>query len=403
MLGIKGSSFQIKSKDLFLLAYCLYITTLLIESTTITAVLPEFVTTVFKLIRYSAYVLCVIKAFITARYKYIQIIYAFILIMISMITLFTSDRTLAMMTFIFLGAIDVPKNKLLKCSLKIQVTVLTVTVMSSLLGIIDNYLFDKFRGRWGLGFIWTTFAPIMLMFIIFECIYLYQKRMRIIHYFLLSMVATFFFMMTKTRFTYAVTIAFLLISGAEHYKKKPFNIIKKLGKWNILWPFFFAAFAITLQISYNSESAIWQKVDMLLSRRLYYGLNAVNKYKITAFGQKIEWIGRSYKTEMQGLVTSNDLIDNAYFRNLFLYGIAGLIGILSLYAVAIWKAVKNGDYLFVFIIITILGFCVFEFWMYNLQMNPFMLIAVMRFSQEQRSIYALQCYGNKTKMMFEQT
>jgi len=373
---------RIKCSDLFIIAFCIYSVTLLVESTTVIVALPKIVTLMFKGVRYFSYALCILKAIIMARYKNKQIIYACLLVSVVAITFYTSDRTLAMLTFIFVGAIDVPKDRVIKCLLVIQIVALSITVVGSLLGFIDNYLFDAFRGRWGLGFIWTTFAPILFMFITFEYLYLYNKRMNLFQFMMFGLLATFFYIETKTRLAYAVTLFFVVLSMIEHYKKKPWKFIRRMGKWNVLWPLFFAAIAIILQVSYKSDSEIWQRFDLLLSRRLYYGVNAITKYAITPFGQKIEWVGRSYNTELQGLVPSNDLIDNAYFRNLFLYGVVGLTAILSLYCIGIWKAVREKDFFLVWVYIVILGFCMFEFWMYNLQFNPFALVSVMNFTHK---------------------
>ncbi len=381
-LGVERSNgrYQINSNDLFIIAFCLYSITLLIESTTITAILPSVVLLVFKAVRYFSYALCVLKTLIAGRYKGRQIIYGCLLVLIAAITLYTSDRTLAMLVFIFVGAVDAPKDRVIKHLLRIQIVALSATVVGSLLGIIDNYLFDSFRGRWGLGFIWTTFAPILFMFITIEYIYLNNHKVKMLHFIILGSIATFFYLTTKTRLAYVTTMFFIAISAVEHYKKKPWRIIKRIGKWNAMWPLVFMTVAVLLQISYKSDSITWQKLDLLLSRRLYYGANAINEYGITAFGQKIEWIGRSYNTELKGLVPSNDLIDNAYLRNLFLYGVVGLAAILSLYCIGIWKAVQNADYILVWIYVVILGFCIFELWMYNLQFNPFALVSVMSFT-----------------------
>ena len=178
-----------------------------------------------------------------------------------------------------------------------------------------------------------------------------------------------------------LTVAYLLYCFFEfHIAKGQWYFQKKIGKLNILWPIIFAIFAIAMQMLYSPENEFWEKLNGVLSNRLWYGYNAINNYDLTLFGQNIEWIGHSFEQELNGLEVSDDFIDNAYLRYLYLYGFAGLSLILSIYCLGLYKAVKFSDWPLVTVYFFVLAFCVTELWIDHIDVNPFALLAVSAFT-----------------------
>ena len=200
---------------------------------------------------------------------------------------------------------------------------LCVNILFSHLGISTNFLFDATdRHRWGLGYNWTTVAPITYMFLVFGYLYLRQNRTKWWEYFVLLALAIWFFQQTNTRYTFLTTVLYIGVCFFNRFLcRKPWRLVKSIGRANMFVPLLIATASIALYFLYNPDSAWWERLNSLLSNRLKYGYNAIKNYRITLFGQKIEWLGHELKNVLEGRVHSDDFLDSAYIRNLYLYGV----------------------------------------------------------------------------------
>ena len=79
-------------------------------------------------------------------------------------------------TVLFFGAIyGISSQKLFKCSLFVQGGLLIITIICAFMGLADNSILDTQRARYSLGFLWSSLAPILYLFVC-NVIYLCKEK-----------------------------------------------------------------------------------------------------------------------------------------------------------------------------------------------------------------------------------
>lgn len=389
MRTYEKTGFQ-KDEAIFFLAFTIYITSIAVGRTTFVMERHINAEKYLQLLRYGSYILFCLKFLITGYYnvyKRNQILPAVTALLIVAIIVITNNKSLLMVSFVFFAALHMSMKRVLKAYEIVIGALLVVNVLFSCLGISTNYLFDATtRHRLGLGYNWTTVAPITYMFLVFGYLYLRQNNTHVWEYIILLAAAVWFFLQTDTKFAFLITVLYIVICFFNQYmNRSPWLVVKTIGKYNLLIPIIIALVSIILYFLYVPESVDWQKINTLLSDRLRYGYNAIRNYKITLFGQKIEWAGHGIQQELNSITHSDDFLDSAYIRNLYLYGFFGLSLILYVYILGIYKSIKHEDWHMLTIYLFVLTFCIFEFWIDKVDVNPFTVLAVTDFAPSNKN------------------
>ena len=373
-----------KDEAFFFLAFIVYITSIAVTRTSLVMELPFNAEKLLKLMRYGAYFLCCVKILMTCVYDIYeqrQALFSVIALLIAAVIVLTNNKTLLMVSIVFFAAMRMDTKRVLKTYEIVIGALLAANIIFALSGITTNHLFASgSRQRWALGYNWTTVAPITYMFLVFGYLYLRQNRTRVWEYILLLAAAVWFYLETDTRYTFVLTVLYIVVCFFNRYmNRNPWLVVKSIGKYNLLIPVLIAAASIAMYFLYVPGDAAWEKLNTLLSNRLHYGYNAINNYKLTLFGQRIEWVGHGIQQELGGSAHSEDFLDGAYIRILYLYGVVGLSLIVFMYMLGIHKSIKHGDWHLLTIFLFVLLFCVFEFWIDTIDINPFPLLAVTDF------------------------
>ena len=318
---------------------------------------------ILKGIRYIIYLLFVILIsykMIKHKYSKESILYLCLIGVLSLIGFKTGNDKSLFFTILFWAAMfGLNSSKVFTCSLCVQGGLLIVTILCAFLGLADNSLLDVERARYSLGFNWANLSPILYLFVVMLYIYKRKDKITIIECIVLEIINVFLYKFTNTKMALivltaiiAVILIYKIFSGFKIVLKKVLILCKKLV---IVLPAICAFVACWLPI-YNVDTWIWQKMNSLLSGRLWQCRNAIFKYGITLFGKEIDV--QVYSVINKGQSDQTFFIDSGYLHFAVKYGIIVLILLVGLYSICIWKAYKKEDYFMVCIFIVIAIFCI---------------------------------------------
>lgn len=320
-----------------------------------------------RYICYALFIVGVIYKFKCREYSLEGFGYFLLLLVLSFIGMFTGkDNSLFLTILFFMFIFGMNSQKLLRYALFIQGGVLFVTVVCSFLGLTDNSILDFERMRYSLGFSWTTFAPILYVFVSLLFIYFRKNKITLIECIALEVINIILYKFTNTKMSFAITscvlliIVFCLLSVQfKHFIKTMMDKLYTI----ILWLPAIGAFLACWLPLYNSQSKIWNIINSILSGRLWQCKNAITEYGFTLFGRYIYVETLSLKNS--GTSDLTYFIDSGYLHFAMKYGIFVLFLLVALYSFSIWKAYKNKDYFMIGIFITLSIFCVNDLYLVN--------------------------------------
>lgn len=320
-----------------------------------------------RYICYALFIVGVIYKFKCRKYSLEGFGYFLLLLVLSFIGMFTGkDNSLFLTILFFMFIFGMNSQKLLRYALFIQGGVLFVTVVCSFLGLTDNSILDFERMRYSLGFSWTTFAPILYVFVSLLFIYFRKNKITLIECIVLEVINIILYKFTNTKMSFAITSCVLLILvfcllsvQFKHFIKTMMDKLYNI----ILWLPAIGAFLACWLPLYNSQSKIWNIINSILSGRLWQCKNAITEYGFTLFGRYIYVETLSLKNSGTSYLTY--FIDSGYLHFAMKYGIFVLVLLVALYSFSIWKAYKNKDYFMIGIFITLSIFCVNDLYLVN--------------------------------------
>lgn len=331
---------------------------------------------VVRYIFYAIFAIMVLIKLLKREYSKEAALYFMLLFAFSFIGIFTGkDKSLFLAILYFACFYGFSSGKLIKCSALVQGGLLFVTVACAFLGLADNSILDVTRMRYSLGFDWSTFAPILYMFVALQYIYIRKSKLTFVECIIIEAVNIFIYKYTNTRMSFYILSVVVLLMFFGTLSKKFRNLVKKIiiksSKIVILIPAIGAFIACWLPL-YNADSKIWNMLNTVLSGRLWQCKNAIMKYGFSLLGKHME--AETFSVTSIGKQNLTYFIDSGYLHFAMKYGIIVLILLVGLYTIAIWKAYKNKDYYMVCIISVVAIFCIEDLYLIN-ALNIFTIYA----------------------------
>lgn len=291
-------------------------------------------------VHYALYLVAVIfmiLKIVKSKYEKKYIVY---MILIGLISIFTSIRTNDFMfvtNFIAMIAIvDVDIKKVVKTDLIMKLIFLS---FHTILYFYD-YIFDYskivpylFRShsvtvRHALYFTHPNTAASIIIWLIIDWIYISKNKKNAI------LIGTIFFALYSifiySRTAIIIYIIFLILLYC--IKKKKFTKIMKFLE-NKLFLVMVGVNCLTLLLGGFMKNPLIVKLDKLLSRRLYYTSRAIQLFGFHIFGKQLG----------NALITNNLIVDNFYTRSFITYGFIVLVVIAFLYFCMEKKEKSNVD------------------------------------------------------------
>lgn len=230
-------------------------------------------------------------------------------------------------TCFMLGAYKIVYQKILKTYLITELSLLFGVYGATLLKLIpNNILWREGEGipRAGLGLaspsdLASHIFYVMLAYAIYRDFKL--NRQELVY---LSLIATLVFAVTNSRLD---ALLMLLLLGMLRYQRYLFYFLKKIGALKVSGAIMaYAGLDLLLTYAYAPMSSFYQKLDILLSRRLFFGKIAFDNYPLRLFGQYIYQNGTG---DPRGYAIYY-FIDSAFIQALMMFGIVFFVGMLCL-------------------------------------------------------------------------
>lgn len=232
-------------------------------------------------------------------------------------------------SFIF-GLKGVKNTKLMRTLLFTSSFTFILISILNFMGIVDSsyvYRHSSAEYRDSLGFIHPNTAGNILFTISSIYILVKNNSFKKINYIVLLLpIAVSIFVLDSRTSSVVLIIMFTLV-----YFSNNFNVIRKKMLWGIssILFLFINVFTVFTMYNFNNNQPFWQRLDGLLSGRLFFINEYFKKYGLSIFGQSIEFgeeLARSY-----GFSFSYFGIDSGYARILINYGVLFYILFLLLF------------------------------------------------------------------------
>ena len=259
---------------------------------------------------------------------------------------FKTDIQFQLIAFVALlfGAKNQNFNNILKTYFIVSVCFFTITVLGSMLGLVENYAIDNNMSgerftlsstnvRYAYGYNWPTGMGAHCSFILLA--YWYLKRMYLSKIEILIFGGVIFWLNVYMDVRQAsITILLCLVSSLI------FNQIKKKS---IYYPFIFSIpllfmLAVWATVTFNFSNPVWWTFNSFFLVRLSLGNYAINHNGIPFWGQYLRLYGGETSGEYY------NYIDSSYIQLIVIYGVVFTIYILSAYWALSYKAYKQKDY-----------------------------------------------------------
>lgn len=259
-------------------------------------------------------------------------------------------------TFVLvLGAKGVDFRSILKVFFTVSVCFCLHNVIGSILGMTAHeniYMNNERLGIWGenvkrnsFGYGWATDFANHVFYLLLYMWMLFNGKLKVWGYLFYVIVVFFLIITTDCRLAAGCISLIVLFSLYNHYLTVSNRKISKFFIWfMILSVPLFSLISIFTTMAYDSTDNSWFIINLLLSGRLSLGLNAINDYGISWFGQPTEFYGAIDSVSRE----EYNYVDCSYILFLLRYGIFSLILLVLLFSAIAFQASKRKDNILLF-------------------------------------------------------
>lgn len=283
-----------------------------------------------------------------------------ILLLITFIIMYRIAKlgTAIMLIYIY-GARNIEFRKIAKLSICVTVLTVLFVIVSSYIGIIDNYVeISVDRVRQYLGFKYALFPSTYMLNVTFLFIYVskyksYKDKLYFLLFFVLLISNYWIFVKTDSRTNFYLAILMLLISLVFN---KNLNLLfkNKIIEFLSIFSYVISAFiSFILTIKYDYKNQILASINRALADRLSLGQQSLEKYGFNLFGQRINWVGNGLNEFGVRNKHEYTYVDSLYIQILQKYGLIFFIIFLVIMSLFLYKLLKEKEYHMVLMLIVI--------------------------------------------------
>lgn len=317
-------------------------------------------------------------------YRIKEIAWVVIIFAIVVISYFLSkDNIILKAIMLIIASKDINFKKFIKFDLVIKVIFCFIIIIFSQIGIAENYVILRADGtiRQSLGFSHPNALAAYWLSICCDYIYLAFNKNKIIKLFICTIITFIIGYITDSRTVIiCVSLMIILLLYNNYLNNK---IIKKIV---IFLPYLLFALSLSSAYLYKSSDLI-KNIDRLLSKRIYYTEQYLQKYDINLFGQKIETVS---SVQSRLLNISPQILDNSYIVLLLKFGIILLFCSCLLLSLGLKLSYRERDKLLIIILIIFMIVGLFENWLIKINYNPFILSFSSLIYRERKKIDSIK-------------
>lgn len=365
---------------LSLLAFSMYFfTTNLLKLTT----LNQFTTISFalKAVLYISYAVIsyrIVSGIFIDKYKFKQLILLIVIFIFLIISAFYSNRSTLVELFLFLlGVSTLERRKVIKLSFILQLIILTLTIVSSFIGLLPNWTYMRVDSiaeiRYSYGYTYPSHISSVFLFLVLMYTYLRKEKLSYLEVICIEIINLLVYNITDSRAAFLMVLFWGLIILIIRFRKS-FRIKRTLmssfGAYLIV---FFALLSFYGAYNYDAHNDVMLFFNKLTNTRLRLAYSAINQYGIHLFGSDITWIGHGGRGYIYSSSEIYNYVDNSYIQIMLTYGIIVLFVVIVGYVSATKRAIKENDKFLYLIFILIAIYSCIEPRLIEVYFNPFIL------------------------------
>lgn len=280
------------------------------------------------------------------------------------------------MYIFIIGAYKIDYKQLLNKYILVVLSLLLLVYIATVMGLVaNNVMWREGAGviRAGLGLATPSdlAAHVFYLMLAFALVRNFDfSRQELLF---MMIIAVLIYAITNSRLDALLMLLLLLVS---YFRRSIFKLFKFLGlKGTSLIVVIYALGDLLLTYFFDPYSPIYAQIDSWLSRRLFFGKMAFEKYPLHLFGQYIYQNGNG---DPRGFVVYY-FIDSAYVQALMMFGIIFLLSMLALLIYLLYHAYSHKYYGLV-IAVLLISFSMainHHFWHISYNMSLLALLAVL--------------------------
>lgn len=296
------------------------------------------------------------------------------------------------MGIFMLGAYKVSFKKIIYIYFLIGTILLTFSFFTSLIGLTKNLIF--YRGitsvtRQSFGIIYPTDFAAHILFLVLAYCYLYFEKISWKSYLIFALISYFIVKFCDARLNATAILCLIPVILIAKLAKKGNKTARIATIFYWCFPILFSYIILVLSYLYRPSIKILDKINNLLSGRLYFGHYALIKYPINFFGQQVVENGfggnAGHKLAKEGAM-HYFYIDSSFLRLLIIYGVIMFILVILSMTIISWISIERKDYVLASILLIITISSIFEQRLIDIAYNPFLL-----------ALFA-KCYNQKNQI-----
>lgn len=332
---------------LFYIPYVAY----LLYSLLNTSFYAKYINSYGKILFVFCVLLLILKEFLGARFTSRDGVLALVLIVITGYFYMYFGLTQTLLPIFIYSARNMEVNKILRISYVISVFMLVFIILSSYLGIIQNYIYySALRERQYLGFRYALYPSSILCNIIFLKVYLEKENISWLSLICLLVANYVLFQYTDSRLTFILGVALIVFSTIM---KKSQKFREILLNRTFIWSFLvLALLSIYATINYDYLSDWQSDLNEALGGRLSLGNSTLKFYGYGLFGKTLSLSGNGLDENGMLNTSTYDYVDNLYVLLLLRAGIIFLFIFLVAMTIIMKKIyIQKDSYLYIIFIL----------------------------------------------------
>lgn len=332
---------------LFYIPYVAY----LLYSLLNTSFYAKYINSYGKILFAFCVLLLILKEFLGARFTSRDGVLALVLIVITGYFYMYFGLTQTLLPIFIYSARNMEVNKILRISYVISVFMLVFIILSSYLGIIQNYIYySVLRERQYLGFRYALYPSSILCNIIFLKVYLEKENISWLSLICLLVANYVLFQYTDSRLTFILGVALIVFSTIM---KKSQKFREILLNRTFIWSFLvLALLSIYATINYDYLSDWQSDLNEALGGRLSLGNSTLKFYGYGLFGKTLSLSGNGLDENGMLNTSTYDYVDNLYVLLLLRAGIIFLFIFLVAMTIIMKKIyIQKDSYLYIIFIL----------------------------------------------------
>jgi len=320
---------MISYENIFIIIFSIYEIYNLLNITMFYEYLPQSMTVVFLVL---AIGLVALRLVYNTKCSYIEFAWTIsILFSMLVISYLSGYRGIVIIFCFIIAAQNMSMDRIVRTYFRISFIIMSITILAAKLEIIENVVWSSSTTgivRYGFGYIYPTDFVSCIFFLV--CAYIFLKREEKFSFFSFAVMlgiayVTYSFCNTRLD-SLCIAIAAFTYMFLKIRKEKPISKIwRRISYFSIP---LFAGLSIWTTMQYRTSNPFMLGLNVLLSSRLYYGKQGIQRYGFSLFGQYVAMRGHSVKSE--GVVSDFFYLDCSYLNIALRYGIVCLIIVCAL-------------------------------------------------------------------------